>query len=182
MKKSLSIALSLASATMISASVIDWEIPNLTDGDGHALSYDVDDIVFIADVPGVYDSATGKLNPDPAPSGANKLIDQDDKYMAGTWTDSLSGPVTYYMALKSGNSYYALSDGNNSAMIVSVSDTTGADPLIPDSAVGAKVRYASFTTTPSGTVGTVAPSVPEPATAALAFAGIAMLIRRRRGA
>lgn len=180
MKTSLSLAVSLASAAMLSASVIDWELPNLTDGNGNDLTYSVNDIVFIADAPGVYDAATGKLNPNPAPSGSNELIDADDTYMAGTWTDNLSGAMTYYMAVKSGSSYYAISDGNGSAMTVSVSDTTGADPLIPSSSVGATVGYESFTTTSSGTVGTVAAAVPEPATAALAFAGVAMLIRRRR--
>ncbi len=175
MKKKISLAVSLASVTMLSASVIEWELPNLTDGSGkNDLTVSAQNIVFIADAAA---PVNGIISGTPAEGGSNQIEDQDETYTAGTWTDNLTGAHTYYMAYKSGDTYYAISDGNGGVITATV--TGNEDPLLPSSQYGSNVSYSNFTTT-NGKVGTVAQSVPEPATAALAFAGLAMLLRRRR--
>ena len=183
MKKSLTFAVSLASAAMLSASVIDWELPNLTDGKGNALSISDSDIVFLLESSYTYDGATGLFDVSSAPSGNNVINDQDDEYTAGTWTDSNTAGGTYAMAFydSSSGKYYAISDGNSGYMTVSASaDNPNADPTIPNSSTSGSLSYDDFPVSATGTVSTVAQQVPEPATAALALAGVAMLIRRRR--
>ena len=182
MKKSLSFAIALSSAAMLSASVIDWELPNLVDNNGD-LSYDIDDIVFIFDSDDImsYDSTTGKItvkDTELLNSGSNTEIDTDP--LQGTWSDSNTLAGSYYMALKSGSDYYAISDGNDGVMTVEVLANNG-NALIPGGSTDGKgtVTFSDAVWT-EGSVHTVAPSVPEPATAALAFAGLAMLIRRRK--
>lgn len=175
MKKKISLAVSLASVTMLSASVIEWELPNLTDGSGkNDLTVSAQNIVFIADAA---EPVNGIISGTPADGGNNVIEDQDDTYTAGTWTDNLTGSHTYYMAYVNNGTYYAISDGNGGVITATV--TGNEDPLLPSSTYGGNVSYSNFTTT-NGKVGTVAQSVPEPATAALAFAGLAMLVRRRR--
>ena len=176
MKKKISLAVSLASVTMLSASVIEWELPNLTDGAGkNDLTVSAANIVFIADAAAPVD---GIISGTPAEGGRNTIEDQDETYTAGTWTDSLTGPHTYYMAYKSGDTYYAISDGKGGVITAAV--TGNEDPLLPSSQYSGNVSYSSFAPDKDGKIGTVAQSVPEPATAALAFAGLAMLLRRRR--
>ena len=176
MKNLLTCAVSLASVGMLTASTIDWELPNLTDGEGHTIqNVDVSKIVFILDDDSTYTSSDGKItvNDDSVLStGSNELILNDP--LQGTWTDDNPGGGTYYMAFYNGSDYYAISDGNGSAMTVVV----GSDPTVPTSPGQGAVVF-SETVWDYGSVGTVARSVPVPATAALAYAGLAMLIRRR---
>ena len=176
MKKYLAFTAAVALVASLQANIIDWSLPTLTDGNGNDIDYSMDDIVFISTTAsGIdYDSVSGKIT-GVTPSGSNTLIDEDttDKYIAATWTDTLSAPQTYYMAYKgSDGSYYALED-SGAAYQVTVSG--GGDPLIPGSGTGSAFRGDD-----ADTVKTVAPAVPEPATAVLALAGIAMLIRRRK--
>ena len=73
MKKKLSIALSLASAAMLSASVIEWDLPNLTSGDGKtALS--ASDVVFllVSDSSGLVDSS-GVVDTTTAPTCTGRI-------------------------------------------------------------------------------------------------------------
>ena len=176
MKKFLALSAAVAIVASLQANTIEWSLPALTDGTGNDISYTVDDIVFISTAsPTSYDSTSGKISGTPHESGSNTMTDYDDvdKYIAGVWTDSLTGGGAYYMAYKGADgTFYALS-GDSGA--VTVTAPASSDPLIPGSGSG-KVFLADS----SNTVRTVAPTVPEPATAVLALAGIAMLIRRRK--
>ena len=154
MKKFLALSAAVAIVASLQANTIEWTLPALTDGTGNNIDYTVNDIVFIsAASPTSYDSTSGN--------------------MSGIWEDSLPGGITYYMAYKgSDGTFYALA-GDSGA--VTVDAPASEDPLMPHSGSG-KVFLADS----SNTVSTVAPTVPEPATAVLALAGIAMLIRRRK--
>ena len=175
MKKFLALSAAVAIVASLQANTIEWSLPALTDGTGNDIDYTVDDIVFISTAsPTSYDSTSGKIT-GTTPSGSNTMTDYDDvdKYIAGVWDDSLTGGGTYYMAYKGADgTFYALS-GDSGA--VTVTAPASSDPLIPGSGSG-KVFLADS----GDTVRTVAPAVPEPATAVLALAGIAMLIRRRK--
>ena len=179
MKNLLTFAVSVASVGMLTAATIDWELPNLTDGDGNAIqNVDMSKIVFILEDDSTYTSSDGKIvvNDDSTLStGSNTLIYDDP--LQGTWTDDNPGGGTYYMAFYNGSNYYAISDGGGHAMTVEV----GSDPTVPNSPGQGAVVF-SDEVWDNGSVGTVATSVPvpEPATAALAFVGLAMLIRRRK--
>ena len=177
MKKFLALSAAVAIVASLQANTIEWSLPALTDGTGNAIDYTLDDIVFISTAsPTSYDSTSGKIT-GTTPSGSNTKIDgsepgDTEKYLVGLWEDSLTGGGDYYMAYKgSDGTFYALA-GDSGA--VTVTAPASSDPLIPHSGSG-KVFLDS-----SDTVKTVAPAVPEPATAVLALAGIAMLIRRRK--
>lgn len=173
MKKFLALSAAVALVATLQANMIEWSLPALTDGSDQAVSYTLDDIVFIPTAtPTSYDDATGKISG--TASGSNTLIDSDDDYVAATWTDSVTTPTEYYMAYKGSDGvFYALNDGAGDPVTIT---TTASDPLNPGSAANGSVFLADS----SNTVKTVAPAVPEPATAVLALAGIAMLIRRRK--
>ena len=178
MKKFLAFSAAVAIVASLQANTIEWSLPALTDGTGNDIAYTVDDIVFISTAsPTSYDSTSGKIT-GTTPSGSNTYIDgsdqgDPDKYLVGFWEDSLTGGGDYYMAYKgSDGTFYALA-GDSGA--VTVTAPASGDPLVPGSESGHKLLADS-----SDTVRTVAPTVPEPATAVLALAGIAMLIRRRK--
>lgn len=186
MKKRLSFAVSIASAALLSASTINWELPNLTDGDGTSLEWgdNAANIVFIlasdAGTPaeGVFQVADGYVV-----SGSNVVKDQDDEYIAGTWTDSNTSGGNYVMAFYDGESYYAISDGAGGYLQVTAPAENSGDPLVPGSSVASYHPFSDDVTSVSTVAQTVGggstPSVPEPATAALAVVGVAMLLRRR---
>lgn len=184
MKNILSFAATLGLVGLLGATTIDWELPNLTDGstDANAIEVGIDDIVFILQDANAmsYDSSSGIITVTDSTqvnSGSNTLIDTDP--LQGTWTDSNTAGGTYYMAYKSGSTYYAISDGSDGVMTVVTTADSGNDPLTPGGAVNGTATF-SDSVWESGTIKTIATSVPEPATAALALAGIAMLVSRRR--
>ena len=173
MKKFLAFSAAVAIVASLQANVIDWSLPNLTDGSNNPVSYTLDDIVFIPTAaPTTYNA--GVVNGTPS-SGSNTLIDSDDGYMAGTWTDNLSDATTYYMAYAGADGKYYAIDNGGAAYTVTVDPTT-ANPLVPGSGQGEALLGDSGATS----VSTVAAAVPEPTTAVLALAGVAMLIRRRK--
>ena len=173
MKKFLALSAAVAIVASLQANTIEWTLPALTDGTGNDIDYKLDDIVFISMAdPTSYDSTSGKIT-GTTPSGSNTLMESDDDYMWGIWTDSLTGGGNYYMAYKGADgTFYAL-EGDSGA--VTVTAPASSDPLIPGSGSG-----KAFLADSKDTVKTVAPTVPEPATAVLALAGLAMLIRRRK--
>ena len=174
MKKFLAFSAAVAIVASLQANTIEWSLPALTDGNGKGIDYTLDDIVFISTAsPTSYDSTSGKIT-GTTPSGSNTSIDgsesgDTEKYLVGLWEDSLTGGGDYYMAYKgSDGTFYALA-GDSGA--VTVTAPASSDPLIPGSGSG-KVFLADSSNTVK--------IVPEPATAVLALAGIAMLIRRRK--
>ena len=176
MKKFLAFSAAVAIVASLQANTIDWSLPALANSSGKGFDYTVDDIVFISTTAeGInYDSTSGKIT-GVTHSGSNSLIDEDtgaDRYVAATWTDTLSAPQTYYMAYMKDGAYYTLDD---SGKAYTVEVKAGGDPLIPGSGSG-----KAYLSDDSDTVRTVNATVPEPATAVLALAGIAMLIRRRK--
>lgn len=182
MKSKITFALSVGFAAMLSASVIEWDLPNLESGNGTAL--DLDNITFLlvndatdtdlVDGRGVIDRTKTT-----AVSGASSGVDFTDNGIsygsyADTIGDSTGGTAKYIMAFYNPENmnYYAISDGSDGWVTVSVDNS-------PEARMNAAVNGNPTFSSPT-TVSTISPTVPEPATAALAFAGLAMLIRRRR--
>lgn len=190
MKTRLSFAISLASAAMLSASVIEWDLPTLANGNDDPLAFgtDASNIVFLLWNESSYDSATGVYTPTGSqPNGSNSVIDQDDEYIAATWTDDNTSGGTYIMAFydPSTSTYYSINNGNGDPITVPTSVNENYDPLIPGSTSGAVATFDSTSLgstahTVSRTAGSGSTPVPEPATAALALAGVALLLRRRK--
>ena len=87
------------------------------------------------------------------------------------------------MAFYDGESYYAISDGAGGYLQVTAPAENSGDPLVPGSSVASYHPFSDDVTSVSTVAQTVGggstPSVPEPATAALAVVGVAMLLRRR---
>lgn len=177
MKKFLAFSAAVGIVATLSANTIDWSLPNLQNADNGTINYQLGDIVFIPTAaPTSYDSTEGVITGTPGDNGSNILIDQEtgeNGYMAGTWTDDLNSSTTYYMAYKGKDgTFYSINDGTGAAVTVTSSD----DPLKPGDP-NATVDLATDNTTVHTVNHTV---VPEPATAVLALAGVAMLIRRRK--
>ena len=178
MKKIVTFGLSVAAVAMLSASVIEWDLPNLSTGGGTALTPSVDNIVFILTSNATYDEGSGKITPSATPTYTSNDVNTDNGYSWGTWEDSNSSGGEYYMAFYNDGKYYAINDGTGGAIkVLATADTPEADRRVPGSEKTGSLYVAE--TMPSG-VRTVAAQVPEPATAALALAGLALLIRRRR--
>ena len=167
MKKFLTFALSVCAATGLFANIINWELGNVTNDDNTTLSdYD---IVFLTDATqntdGTYTVGSGAASYN---NGSSSDIQTDGDAIWGTWTDDVkTNPTNYYVAVKSGDTYYAVADPNAVDGVLTYDYNGSATPSTFDS--GSDTTYK--------TVGHV---VPEPATAVLALAGVAMLIRRRK--
>ncbi|MBQ6245801.1 MAG: PEP-CTERM sorting domain-containing protein [Kiritimatiellae bacterium] len=188
MKSKITFVLSVGFAAMLSASVIEWDLPNLESGNGTSL--ELDNITFLL----VNDSSatelvnsngeidTTKATPQ---TGASYGVDfTDGDYSYGSYSDSVGdsggGTANYIMAFYNpeNGKYYAISDGNEGYITVEVDNSPAA--RMAAVSTGYPGWSESSQTTPRTTVTTISQSVPEPATAALALAGLAMLIRRRR--
>ena len=109
-----------------------------------------------------------------------ETFDSSDGTNQGTWTDGLTTSTDYVVALWDGGTagqYYAVKDSNNQYVTVK-SDlfSTGWNATGPKSGV---IELGTITENLANGTYTAA-AVPEPATAALAFVGVAMLIRRRK--
>lgn len=174
MKKYLTFALSVCAATGLFANIINWELGNVTNDDGSSLTdYD---IVFLTSpsVDGPTSDADGKIDMTTASDngGSSSEIQSDGEAIWGTWTDTVTtNPTQYYVAVKSGDTYYAVVDSNDAALTYTY--TGNASP-----SMGGTFESGSETT--YKTAGHVAAAVPEPATVVMALAGVAMLIRRRK--
>lgn len=182
MKKIVTFGISLVSTAMLSASIIDWDLPNLTTGRGEPLVPSVDNIVFILTSESSFDRESGKITTDTTPTPISNNVKLDGTYAWGTWKDSNSSGGTYYMTFYNDGNYYALDNGSRDAItVVASADNPNADSRVPGAETTGSLYLAEdprFSS--SGVVKTIAPQVPEPATAALALAGLALLIRRRR--
>ena len=176
MKKFLAFSAAVAIVASLEANTIDWSLPTLLEsGNGDTVNWNIDKIVFVPTAsPTSYDSTSGVITGTPA-TGSSVAFDEDDDYIAATWTDNLTSPTTYYMAYQGGDGVlYAIADPTlGTAYQVS---TSAGDALIPGSTSGNALLVNESVTS----ISTVAQAVPEPATAVLALAGIAMLIRRRK--
>ena len=178
MKKFLAFSAAVAIVASLQANTIDWSLPTLLEsGNGDTVNWNIDKIVFVPTAsPTSYDSTSGVITGTPA-SGSSDAFDQDDDYVAATWTDNLTGSVEYYMAYQGGDGVlYAIANPEGGGAYTVTANSAG-DPLIPGSKSGNALLAQDESVT---SVSTVAQVVPEPATAVLALAGIAMLIRRRK--
>ena len=112
-------------------------------------------------------------------------FDSKEGFNEGSWSDTNNTAADYIVALWDGTSstYYALKDGsgnyvtvNSAAFDQGWNGGQGANPGASDAGAAAietiTANLASRTYT--------AAAVPEPATAALALVGVAMLVRRRK--
>lgn len=110
-----------------------------------------------------------------------ETFDSSDGTNQGTWTDRLTTSTDYVVALWDGVSagqYYAVKDSDNKYVTVNSNQfSTGFNQTGPIQSGEAALKTITDNLA-SGTY--TAAAVPEPATAALAFVGVAMLIRRRK--
>ncbi|MBR1608236.1 MAG: PEP-CTERM sorting domain-containing protein [Kiritimatiellae bacterium] len=114
-------------------------------------------------------------------NGSNIGYESDSDGAGATWSDETSGTsATYVVALWDGvstsgeNKVLSVLQNNGSDITVNV--TAGTDPSLGP---GSWTPSVDAETLPTVT-GSKAVTVPEPATAALALAGLALLIRRRK--
>ena len=181
MKKIVTFGLSVAATAMLSASIIDWDLPNLTTSGGEPLVPSVDNIVFILTGESSFDRESGKITTETTPTPTSNDVNSDGTYAWGTWKDDNSSGGEYYMTFYNDGNYYALDNGSGGAItVMATADNPEADPRVPGSEKTGSLYLAADPSFSSSGVKTVAPQVPEPATAALALAGLALLIRRRR--
>ncbi len=117
-------------------------------------------------------------------SGSNTYLerfDSTDGTNQGTWTDGLNTSTDYVVALWDGvtaGQYYAVKDSDNKYVTVNSNQfSMGFNQTGPIQSGEAALKTITDNLA-SGTY--TAAAVPEPATAALAFVGVAMLIRRRK--
>ena len=110
-----------------------------------------------------------------------ETFDSSDGTNQGTWTDGLTTSTDYVVALWDGvttGQYYAVKDRDNQYVTVNSDQfSTGFNATGPIQS-GETALKTITDNLASGTY--TAAAVPEPATAALAFVGVAMLIRRRK--
>lgn len=109
-----------------------------------------------------------------------ETFDSTDGTNQGTWTDGLTTSTDYVVALWDGvtaGQYYAVKNGNNYVTVNSDQFSDGFNATGPIQSGEAALKTITDNLA-SGAY--TAAAVPEPATAALAFVGVAMLIRRRK--
>lgn len=100
----------------------------------------------------------------------------------GIWEDTSSSTAPYVVALWDGNDsspYYAIKDAGGTYVKVNPGDFDQTWSPNPTGGDAGAARIEEITANVASGVYTAA-AVPEPATAALAFVGVAMLIRRRK--
>lgn len=114
--------------------------------------------------------------------GSNTYVDtfdSTDGINEGRWEDSLTGSTNYVVALwdgVQGSQYYAVKNGTSYVTVNSDAFSNGWSASGPIETGASQLE----TITANLASGTYTAAVPEPATAALALVGVAMLIRRRK--
>ena len=106
----------------------------------------------------------------------------------GTWTDTAPSTQSYVIALwdgvtQSGNRFYAYQNSDQSYVTVTAAQlmgTAGTSAGLPGTSGSVVEQIAAGTGSYSNVSLSSTPVVPEPGTAALALAGLALLIRRRK--
>lgn len=169
-------ALSILSAGAIGAfaNTIPWSIDNVNIASQSPVSGNPDanwQYVFLTD-----DNGTLVNN------GRQDWTDEFDKSTGtneGVWSDSSTSAANYIVALWDGSSsqFYAVKNGDN-YVTVNSGDFNGWSASGSD--VGATTLETVTNNLASGTGPYSVVAVPEPATAALALVGVAMLVRRRK--
>lgn len=171
MKKNIAISLLsavavCASANSISWSLEDYDVTGYTGSDTPQWQY-----VFLTGTP-----------QQPAGTTTVDFYEQDGtKVWASGTTDNLDPTASYVLALWDGSSskYYGFRDASGNFLTVTVADFDmpgGTTPsTFADQVATGTVSKGNATYTLSSTA-----VVPEPGTAALALAGLALLIRRRK--
>ena len=175
MKKILTLGLSLAAVATVVANTINWSLTNfeVTNADGSKGKLS-DYKVFL--LPETY-TITDGVATTAGTAVESSVINYTDTVEGSADVGNLTGTKDFLMALYAGDKYYALTDG--SAPVVINYDSAVVDPY--SGAFEAGDTLMGQNGAPEGkTYRTMAAVVPEPATAVLALAGIAMLIRRRR--
>jgi uncharacterized protein (TIGR03382 family) len=182
MKKILSLASVATLVLSAGANTIDWSFSDVTvpsTPENANWQY-----VFLtygtASDPTTWEMAGSNTEYDSEKNGETGKVDA-----MGTWTDSATSTQSYVIALwdgvtQSGNRFYAYQNSDNSYVTVTASDlmgTPGTSAGLPGTSGSVVEQIAAGT---NGVHLSSTPVVPEPGTAALALAGLALLIRRRK--
>ncbi len=177
--KNLVLSLSVVCAISVCANVIPWSIDDLAAPDTKAAS-PTWQYVFL----------TGNGNPYVNAAGSNSSVndvfysevDGGTISAGGKWDDGLTDASTkYVVALWDGvtpNSYYVYKSGDT-VLTVTAADMNPAGGYAPNNSIADGLAAGSVVK--DGQTYLLSPAaVPEPATAALAFLGMTMLLRRRK--
>lgn len=174
MKKIFTLGLSLAAVVTVVANTINWSLTNFDVNQNGTTKTLSDYQIFL--LPETYTITDGVATTD-GTALESSVINYGTTVEGSVEVDDSITEANYLMALYSGGKYYALADGNSP--IVIPYDSSKLDPY--SGAYEAGDTLMGQEGAPSGSnYHTVAAAVPEPATAVLALAGVAMLIRRRR--
>ncbi len=181
MKNKILLSLSAGVALVAGANTISWTI------DGISAPADVENAqwqyVFLTQSgSGLTDTATDRE--------VESETDSSAIYAQGTWTDStVNDPTTKYVVAlwdgvtTTGNRYYTFMNGTE-YLTVTPGDFTESDPTSGSTSTMsgsiANLLSAGSVTVDGKTYSLSTTAVPEPSTAALALAGLALLIRRRK--
>ena len=172
MKKNIAISLLSAVAVCASANSISWSLEELD-----VSSYATDS----ANPQWQYVFLTGTPQ-QPAGNNAVDFYEQDGNTVSSQGTTAnLDSTANYVLALWDGSSskYYGFQDGSGNFLTVTVADFDMPGGTTPATFAD---QVAAGTVSKNGVSYTLSSTavVPEPGTATLALAGLALLIRRRK--
>ena len=187
MKKTiLAIALLMASVSVVHAAAIKWAIGGVIDAESN-IDTSVGSFVL------AYIGNTGGVGVDAdtftAGLGSSYSIVQEKDWSdfynskhetyatAASYTAADVSGATYQAFFTNGGKYYLVNDPTIVTMAISIDPVTGAastGAYVNGTSTGASTMYAAGGST------TAISSVPEPSTAALALAGLALLLKRRK--
>lgn len=180
MKKTIPFAVAVLAASFAFSNSIEWALDNIDDYGVVSGDYKV---AFLNAASYEIDMKTGLASlKDGSSADGNNVYEEyvntgSDRYAYGEWQDNASAPTSYYLAIfdTASSSYYALSES---------SGLDSADPyMISTSNMAVSGLYGDDSSKFIAS-DVLADKhfrvVPEPATAALALAGVALLFRRRK--
>lgn len=184
MKKSITFALAALTASFAFSNTIEWALENV-DGLSKVVGNQGYEVALLNTAWYSVDEKTGvaTVNSGATVNGENDYSNYEDGYAYGWWKDDLeSDPddsdtaATYYLAIfdTASSTYYALADKKVQPTTPYAISTADMDQ---SGLYGEKEFYYIASDVMDAKSFKV---VPEPATAALALAGIALLFRRRK--